>query len=324
MAMRLLCALFLSLSALAVPAHAQEWPNKPVRIIVPFGAGGLGDLLARMAGDHLSSAFKSTFVIENRTGAGGMLGAQQGAGADPDGYTLTLTNVSTLCLVPATNAQTPYNPLKDFTHIAYLGGAPASLAAFTGIGAKTVKEFISYANGAGKALTFGSTGFGSDGHLVGEAMGRALGISVQHVPYRGAPQAMSDLFAGHLAFLPFTIGVTGEAIKLGKLTGLAVSSPSRMPSLPDVPTFKELGYPDLVTLTWFSLSGPAKLPRGIAEALNREIVVMLKKPEVVAKLNQLGIVSQPMSTDEFTSFVAAEIALWRPMIEAADLLGKVQ
>ena len=320
--MRRLLFLLLLFNAYAGPSYAQDWPNKTVRIIVPFGAGGVGDLLGRMAADHLGNALKASFVVENRAGAGGMLGAQAGANADPDGYTLTLTNVSTLSLVPATNAQTTYDPLKDFTHIAYIGGAPAALSVFPGTGAKTVKELIAY--GQSKPVSFGSTGVGSDGQIVGEAIGRALGIKVQHVPYRGAPQAMTDLLGGVLTFLPFTIGQMGESIRQGKVNGLAVSSAERITSLPDVPTFKELGYPELVTLTWFSLSGPAKLPRYIVETLNREIGVMLKKPETIARLQQLGIITQSMSPEEFTSFVQQESARWRPMIEAAGLLGKVQ
>ena len=180
-----------------MPAQAQEWPSKTVRIIVPFGAGGTGDLLGRMVADHLSTVFSRNFVIENRTGAGGMLGTAAGASADPDGYTLMITNVSTMSLIPSINSKTPYDPIKDFTHIAYLAGAPAVLAVSPSTGAKTVKEFIAYAKQSGKPITFGSTGVGSDGHIMGEAIGRALGLQAQHLPYRaGAPPALADLIGG--------------------------------------------------------------------------------------------------------------------------------
>jgi tripartite-type tricarboxylate transporter receptor subunit TctC len=254
-----------------------------------------------------------------------MLGAKAGASADPDGYTLTITNVTTMSLIPAVNRNTSYDAMKDFTHIAYLAGGPIVLAVFPGTGAKTVKDFIKYAESGGKPLTFGSIGVGSDGHIVGEAIGQALGIKVQHLAYRGGtPPAMADVIAGHITYLPMTIAQTAALVKDGKLNGLAITAPARMRQLPDVPTFKELGYPNLVSLTWFSVSGPAHMPRNIAEALHGHIADMLKKPEILAKFNQIGLITQPMSFDEVTKFVAAEGARWKPLIEAAGLLGKAE
>src|SRR5215212_2234996 len=246
-------------ASLPSAVSAQEWPDRPVRVIVPFGAGGTSDILARTVADKLSVSLKQQFVIENRTGAAGQIGVQAIASSPPDGYTIGVTNVSTLSLVPIINARTSYDPVKDFTHIAYMAGAPVVLAVFPGLGIKTLQEFVDYAKKNGKPLTFASPGTGSDGHLVGEAMAAALGLKFEHIPYRATGQALTDAAGGHVNFTTFTLSSTASFIRQGTLTGIAVTSPERMPDYPDVPTFRELGYPALVSSTWFSLSGPAKL-----------------------------------------------------------------
>ena len=256
------------LAAVTLPASAQNWPDRPVKIIVPFGAGGSGDTLARVVAEHLSATFKQQFVVENRTGAGGAIGAAAIASAAPDGYTIGITNLSTLALVPAINPAVTYHPVNDFTHIAYVAGAPVALAATPSSGIKTLKEFIDTANKSEKPLTFASSGVGSDGHLMGVAIALATGVPLEHVPYRSTSQALTDVVAGHVALCTFTLSSTAQFLRGGQLNGVAVTSPERMPDQPELPTFKELGYPQLVGTTWFSLSGPAKLPAEIAEKLN--------------------------------------------------------
>ena len=324
--MRLYCA-FVSALALVVssPSVASDWPTRTIRIIVPFAPGGTGDVLGRIVADHLANALKQKVVVENRPGAGGMLATKAASAEDPDGYTLILTNASTMSLIPAINPTTSYDPVKDFTHVSYIGGAPVLLTVSPSIGVSTVKQFIEYAQGANRTVTFGSTGIGSDGHVVGEAIGRALGIKVQHLPYRGgfAP-AVADLIGGHITYLNFSIAQTTPLVKEGKLSALAVTSPERMRPLPDVPTFKELGYPSLVSLTWFSISAPAKLPRNIAEALNETLAGLLKKPETLIRFEQMGLITHPMSPEEMSAFVAAESLRWKPLIEAAGLAGKTE
>ena len=268
--MKRLFAAVLMAAAVSVPASAQNWPDKPVKIIVPFGAGGSGDTLARVVAEHLSTTFKQQFVVENRTGAGGMIGAQAIASSPPDGTTIGITNLSTLSLVPVINPSVPYHSLNDFTHIAYVAGAPVALAATPTIGVKTLKEFIDYANKLGKPITFASSGVGSDGHLMGEAIALATKIKVEHVPYRSTSQALTDVVAGHVAFSTLTLSSTAQFLRAGTITGIAVTSPERMPDNPEIPTFRELGYPELVGTTWFSLSGPAKLPADIVQKLDRK------------------------------------------------------
>lgn len=320
--MKRMFAALLMLTAAVLPASAQNWPDRPVKIIVPFGAGGSGDTLARVVAEHLSTAFKQQFVVENRTGAGGMIGAQAIASSPPDGTTIGITNLSTLSLVPVINPSVTYHPLNDFTHIAYVAGAPVALAATPTTGVKTLKEFIDYANKLGKPITFASSGVGSDGHLMGEAIALSTKIKVEHVPYRSTSQALTDVVAGHVAFCTFTLSSTAQFLRAGTLTGVAVTSPERMPDNPEMPTFKELGYPELVGTTWFSLSGPAKLPAEIVRKLNAEIARIVALPDVQARLRRDGFIAQPMSPADFTKFVADENKRWKPLIEAAGLVGK--
>jgi tripartite-type tricarboxylate transporter receptor subunit TctC len=323
-AMKILVAFLALGSAVIAPAaaQAQDWPNRAVRIIVPFGAGGSADTLARVVADHLSTALKQQFVVENRTGAGGAIGAQAIAGAAPDGYTIGMTNLSTLSLVPVINPAVAYHPINDFTHINYVAGAPVVLAANPKTEVKTLKEFVGYANTPGKSFTFASSGVGSDGHLMGQAIALSTKIKAEHVPYKSTAQALTDIVAGHVPFSTFTLSSTAQFLRAGQLNGVAVTSPERMPDYPSLPTFKELGHPDLVGTTWFSLSGPAKLPSAIAERLNREVAAAVAKPDIAARLRRDGFIALPMSPAAFTKFVAAENARWRPLIEGAGLAGK--
>jgi tripartite-type tricarboxylate transporter receptor subunit TctC len=320
--MKRLFAALLMVAAASAPVSAQNWPDRPVKIIVPFGAGGSGDTLARVVAEHLSATFKQQFVVENRTGAGGMIGAQAIASSPPDGTAIGITNLSTLSLVPVINPSVTYHPLNDFTHIAYVAGAPVALAATPTIGVKTLKEFIDYANKLGKPITFASSGVGSDGHLMGEAIALSTKIKVEHVPYRSTSQALTDVVAGHVAFSTLTLSSTAQFFRAGTLTGVAVTSPERMPDNPEMPTFKELGYPELVGTTWFSLSGPAKLPADIVQKLNAEITRIVALPDVQARLRRDGFIAQPMSPAAFTKFVDDENKRWKPLIEAAGLAGK--
>jgi tripartite-type tricarboxylate transporter receptor subunit TctC len=318
---RLFLAILMALASSA-PVSAQNWPDRPVKIIVPFGAGGSADTLARVVAEHLSTTFKQQFVVENRTGAGGMIGAQAIANSPPDGTTIGFTNLSILSLIPVINRSVTYHPLNDFTHIAYVAGAPVALAVTPSTGVKTFKEFVDYANKLGRPITFASSGVGSDGHLMGEAIALAAKIKVEHIPYRSTSQALTDVVAGHVAFCTFTLSSTAQFLRAGSLTGVAVTSPERMPDNQEIPTFKELGYPQLVGTTWFSLSGPAKLPAEIVQKLNVEITRIVALPDVQTRLRRDGFIAQPMSPAEFTKFVDDENNRWKPLIEAAGLAGK--
>ena len=303
-------------------AQAQEWPTRPVRIIAPFGVGGTADIVSRFIGEYFSRALKQQFVVENRPGAGGAIGALAIARAEPDGYTLGVTNVTTMSLVPVINPKTAYNPLTDFTHIAYIAGAPVVLAVHPSTNIKTLADFVEYGRRSEKPLTFASAGVGSDGHVMGEAIAATLRVKVEHVPYRGTSQGLTDAVGGHVVFTTFTSASTSSFIRAGTLQALAVTSPERLQDYPDMPTFKELGYPSLVSSTWYALSGPPGLPTPIAERLSAELASFLAKPDVQDQLRKYGLVHQPMTMTEFNRFVANESARWKPMIEAAGLVGK--
>lgn len=313
------CLSAAALGIAATAACAQSYPSKTMRIIAPFSAGGAADLMARYLCEKFPQSMGQPCVVENRTGAGGMIGVQAVASAAPDGYTFGITNVSTLSLIPVLNPKNAYHPLNDFTHVAYVAGAPVSLAVFPKTGVKTLAEFIAFANKSARPLTFASSGLGSDGHLIGEAIAASTKIKVEHIPYKSTGQALTDVVGGHVTFSTFTLSSSSSFIRAGTITGIAVTSPERMPDYPELPTFKELGYPDVVSTIWFSLSGPAGLPEDIVRKLNREIARAVNRPEVQQRLKQDGFVTEPMTLEEFARFIDAENERWRPILQQVGL-----
>jgi len=320
--MKTLSTLLLAACAVGVMAGSaaaqSDWPSKPVRIIVPFGAGGSADTLARVVANQLEKTFKQSFVVENRPGAGGTIGVQALAASRPDGYTIGMTNISTLSLAPVINKAVAYRPLEDFTHIAYVGGAPVVLSATQNIGVDTLSDFVAYATKNG--FTFASSGIGSDGHLMGEAIALATKVKPRHVPYKSTGQALTDLVAGHVPFSTFTLSSTSQFLRADQVNGIAVTTDERLPAYSKIPTFKELGY-DLVGTTWFSLSGPAKLDPEIADKLNKAVQAATSDPEVQERFRRDGFITEAFSPAEFTKFVAEENARWLPLIKSSGLVG---
>jgi tripartite-type tricarboxylate transporter receptor subunit TctC len=303
-------------------ASAQDWPTRPVRIVSPFAPGGTADILARMVADHLSSVFKQQFFVENRTGAGGAIGVQSVATTPPDGYNLVLTNISMLVTNPVINPKLAYHPIRDLTNIAYVAGAPVVIAVNGPSGIKSLDQLIALGKKQGKPLSYSSSGVGTNGHLLGESFGKLAKISVVHIPYKGAAIGITDLIAGHINFGLPVLGSVASHLRSGALVPLAHSAGTRVPEYADIPTLKELGYADLTTTTWFSLSGPANMPRALADHINREVVAMVKKPDIQARIQRDGMISETMSMDEFGKFIAAETVRWKPVIEAAGLVAK--
>jgi tripartite-type tricarboxylate transporter receptor subunit TctC len=320
--MRRLCAA-LATGALmtAATAAADEWPSRPVRMINTFAAGGTADILTRLVADHLTTEFKQQFFVETRAGAGGSIAVQMIANAPPDGYSFVLTNITQLVLLPISNPKLAYDPNRDLTNIAYVAGAPIMISVNSGKGVRTYDDFIAHANKAADPLTYSSSGVGSSGHLVGESFGQKAKIRVEHVPYKGAAQGIMDLVAGHIFFSAQTISSTVAQIRAGTLNAIVHSHTSRLPDFPDVPTFKEMGV-DLAATTWFTISGPAKLPPDIVQKMNREIIRAVSKPEIQQRLRQDGLVVETMSVEELKQFIDAETVRWRPVLEKADLIGK--
>jgi tripartite-type tricarboxylate transporter receptor subunit TctC len=296
-------------------AQAQTWPNRPVKIIAPFAAGGAADTLGRIIADQLSIAFRQQFFIENRGGAGGIVGAQAGAAAEPDGYTLVVSSIASNVISPVFNANAGYDGLRDFTHIAYLGGPPVVMVVHPSLGVTTYKDFIALARRGKEAMSYISPGTGSHGFLVGEYLAQREDYKVSHIPYKGAGPALTDLVAGHVKLGTMTFSSAAQQIRAGKVLALAVSTEKRIPNFPDIPTFREVGQ-DLVAATWFSLSGPARLPNDIVQQVSRETLKAMQLPEVQKRLALDAIESRLMSPEEFTKFIEAETARWAPLAKS--------
>jgi tripartite-type tricarboxylate transporter receptor subunit TctC len=310
------CVTGLALSYPFADAQAQGWPTRPVKLIVPFAPGGTADLFGRIAADELSRAFKRQFVVENRGGAGGLLGSAAVASADADGYTLLVSGIPTLVVAPAASAKPPFDPMRAFSHIAYLGGVPLVLIANPSVKATGYKELVALARSSNSALGYVSPGAGTHAHLFGDYLARKENIRLEHIPYKGAAPAMLDLIAGHVPLGVMSWSASIEQIRAGKVKALAVSSENRLPEYPDVQTFKELGYEDLTAATWFSLSGPANMPRDIVDRINSAIVRGLQSPDTKKRLAQEVVEVRLLTPDAFTRFVEDEIARWRPIIKA--------
>jgi tripartite-type tricarboxylate transporter receptor subunit TctC len=233
-------------------AQAQSWPNRPVKIIVPLAPGGAADILGRIIAEHLSTAFGQQFYVENRASGGGVVGTAAGAAAEPDGY--TLVSIAANVIAPAFNGHLGYDGVRDFTHIAYLGGPPAAMLVHPALGATTFQDFVALARAAKEPMSCGSAGAGSHGSLIAEYVARREKYRINHIPYKGAGPALTDLIAGHIELATMTLSTAAEQIRAGRVVALAVASEARMASFPVIPTFKELGL-DLVAATWFALRG---------------------------------------------------------------------
>jgi tripartite-type tricarboxylate transporter receptor subunit TctC len=313
-----------ALLALALPcalwaggAGAQSWPSKPVRVVVPFAPGGTADTLGRLVAHSLGERFKENFVIENRGGAGGVVGSEIVAKAAPDGYTLVVSGVASHCIAPALSKNFPFDPLRDFTHIALFGGPPGVLVVNPSLPATDLKQFVAYARAEKGKLAYGSPGNGTQGHLIAEQLKQVTGIEMTHVPYKGASLAVSDLIAGHVMVTSTTLTTAASQIKSGRARALAVTSLKRVPDFPEIPTFAELGFPELTASIWFSLSGPAGMPPEIVNRLNAEVRRVLQLPDVRERLRPEGIEPGDLDPQQFTAFVAAELKRWAPVVRAS-------
>lgn len=299
-------------------AAGADWPTRPVRIIAPSSAGGAADTFARLLADNLSEMLRERFYVENRAGAGGLIGATATARAEPDGYTLVTSSIGYHVIAPAISPNPGFDPLRDFTHVAYLGGPPNVLVVSPSLGVSTFADFLALAR-RGEPLAYVSPGVGSHGHLVAEAFAELAGIKLQHVPHKGAAPAMMDLVAGNVKVGTMTWTTAIGQIRSRHVIPLAVSANARLAELPDLPTFREVGYADLVTLTWYALSGPAGLPPEIVRKLNEAVTTMLNLPAVRAKFARDAIEARPMTSEEVTAYMASEIAKWGPL---ARRIGK--
>lgn len=312
---RIVAVVLLSAAGQSV-AHAQNWPARAVRVIAPFAAGGTADLLGRITAAKLGESLGQPFIVENRPGAGGVLGSELVARSAPDGYTLLVSGIASHAVAPALSAKFPFDPVKDFSHIALFGGPPSVLAVHPALPLRDLKAFIAFARSRPRELIYGSPGNGTQGHLIAEVFQRSAGFTMQHIPYKGASAAVVDVMAGHTHAISTTLTTAGAQIRAGRLRALAISSAARLPEY-DVPTYREAGYPELVANIWFSLSGPAGLPADIVNRLNSEVRRVLQLPDVRARLQPEGIEPGTLDAKAFTEFVAAEVRRWAPVVRAS-------
>jgi len=307
-------ALVFAAITLAAPAPAQQYPVKPVRLIVAFAPGGPLDIHARIVGQKLSESWGQQVVIDNRTGASGTIGADLVAKAPADGYTV-LANASVHVIVPSLIAKLPYDAIRDFTPVTVMGSAPLLLVVTPTLPAKTVRELAALGKARPGALTFGSGGNGTSTHLSGEFLKTVLGIKMTHIPYKGTGPGLIDVMAGHVPMMFSSVTAAIELVKSGRLRPVAITSTKRYPQLPSVPTFSESGYPQLVIGSWYAIWLPARAPESVVSKLHADIARVLNLPEVRNRITELGGEPVGNSPADFDAFQKAEMARWARVIK---------
>lgn len=317
----MLVVLVAAAGSTSIPAGAQDWPSRPVRIVNTFVPGGAADMLARLVADHLSQAFRQQFYVETRAGAAGVIGVMSVAHAPPDGYNFVITTVSLLILAPLINPNIGYDPQKDLTNVAYIAGSPIVFVVNAQSDVKTLKDFIALGKNSDKPLTYSSSGIGSNGQLISEYFAKLAGIRVEHVPYKGAAQGLTDLVGKHLVFSSQTLSSSAGLIRGKMLAPIAHTATERLPDYPDVPTFKELGFSDLISTNWFALAGPRDLPKEIVDKVNAEVIKAVAHPDTAKRLREDGLVTELLNADAFRTFIETEITRWQPVLRSAGFLA---
>ncbi len=314
----ILRALVAAASLVSGAALAQEYPAKPVRVLVGFPPGGATDLVARILQPRLAQGFKREIVVENRPGASGVLAADLTAKAAPDGYTLNLVSHSALVVSPAMT-KVPYDPLQDFTPIARVVELPNVILARPTLTAQSLRELVALAKAKPGSISYASPGPGSAGHLTGELFARTAGIEWVHVPYKGGGPAMTDFLGGQIDLFVGVVSTAVPYVQQGRARALAVTGARRTAPLPDVPTVAESGWPEFEASTWYALLGPARLPPAIVERWHREIVAALAAPEIRKALLDRGYEPAPSTPAEAMALLRAETAKWGPVVKALGL-----
>ena len=318
MKLRLLAAasVVILTAAAATAAQAQApYPSKPVRIVVPFPAGGTTDILARAVAQKLVESNGQPVVVDNRPGAGGNIGAELVAKAPPDGYTLLMGTVGTHAINPSLYARMPYDHQKDFAPVILVAGVPNVLVVHPSVPANTVQELIAYGRANPGKLNFASSGSGTSIHLAGELFKTMSGVQMTHVPYKGSAPAIADLIGGQVQIMFDNLPSALPQIKAGRLRALAVTSAQRAPALPDVPTVAEAGLPGFEASSWFGLLAPAGTPKDVIAKLNTEVAKWLASPEAREKLTAQGANAFGMSPEDFVRHIAVETTKWQKVVK---------
>ena len=312
---RLLVAVVIGL--FATLCGAQSYPVKPVRMIIPYPPGGGTDFFARTLGAKLSESLGQPLVMEQRPGAGGVIGAEVAAKAAPDGYTVWIGQASNLAINQHLMGKLPYDPVRDFSPVSLIGGSPNLLVVHPSLPVRAIKDLVALARAKPGAINYASAGNGSPGHLAAEYFKRIARIDLVHVPYKGASPALMDVLAGN-ASLYFTSPVSAQAlVKAGRLRQIAVTSASRFPPLPDVPTIAESGYPEIDITSWWGLLTPAGVSRDIVTRLHTETVKAMNTSEMKDRLASQGAAVMTNTPEQFAAFISSEIVKWGRIVKAS-------
>ncbi|MCC6888022.1 MAG: tripartite tricarboxylate transporter substrate binding protein [Hyphomicrobiales bacterium] len=308
-----------ALALAATTAAAQSYPAKPIRFLVPFAAGGPADTMARLTAQVLQQELGQTIVIDNRPGAGGIIGARVAAAAEPDGYTLMYGNTASLAVGPAVYANPGYDPLKAFAPIALVAVSFNVLALNPAFPANTVKELIAHAKKNPGKVNFASPGHGTPPHMVGEMFKQRAAIDIVHIPYKGTAAALTDIIGGQVELAFENPAVIVPLVQAGKLKALGVTGETRNPALPDVPTMIEAGLPDFVSMSFTGLVAPAGTPAAIIKQVSDILQPGLATPEMRAMMDKLGVIPRPGTPADFGVFLARESAKWQTVAKAAGI-----
>jgi tripartite-type tricarboxylate transporter receptor subunit TctC len=294
----------------------QPWPSHPIRLIVPFPPGGTGDLLGRFAAKEMQSALGQPVIVDNRAGAGGVIGSDAAAKSAPDGYTLVLSNIASHAIGPAVYAKLPYDAVKDFTHIGLIAAVPSGISVAANGPYRTMADLLEKARRAPGTVSFGSNGNGTSSHVQLVLLNRAARVNITHVPYKGAAPATSDLIGGQVDGL---IAAVPDVGRNPMLRLLAITSETRAARWPDVPTVRELGLGSVTASNWFGISGPAGIPADVADRLNAALVRALNTPELAERLRDLGTEPNRMTRADYSAMVAADVARWAEVVRSANI-----
>ncbi|HYC37044.1 MAG TPA: tripartite tricarboxylate transporter substrate binding protein [Usitatibacter sp.] len=305
----------LLLAATSLQVGAQAYPSKPVKVVVPFAAGGAVDIITRILGEKLQPVLGQPIVVEPVTGAGGNIGSAAVAKAPPDGYTLLMATTGTHTINPGLYRNMPFDAVKDFVPITIIASVPNLLVVHPSVPAKTVKELVELARAQAGKMNFASFGHGTSNHLSGELLNSVAGIKTQHVPYKSAPQAVLELVGGQVNFAFVNAPLALPQVKAGKLRALAVTGAQRSPAVPELPTMKEAGL-DFVVESWYGFMAPAGTPKAVIDKIYNDTITVLKRPDVVEAFAKRGAdVATSASPEEFAKMVATEKARWAEVIE---------
>lgn len=300
-------------------AQQQPYPNKPIRLIVPYPPGGPTDLIGRAVNERLATRLGQPVIVDNRGGAASIIGAEITARAPADGYTMLVASVTTLAVNPALNSKLPYHPERDFAPVSMLGSTPYLLAIHPAVPAKSVAQLVAHAKANPGKLSFGSAGIGSGNHLAGEMFKHMAAIDIVHVPYKGSGPAMLDMMGGQIAFMFSSVSVLKPHVDAGRLRALGISTAKRSVTVPDIPTLDESGVKGYQTKSWNSLVVPRRTPAAIVQRLNTEINAVLKTPQLADQLKQQGIEPEPGTPGELAKYIREEMARFKNLIDAIGL-----